>query len=409
MRDNHDSPRPERRLASLYLRVIAANLLLTTGLAAFSLWVWSGLRAEGSLLHAVLSRNSGQCQPRIISTSIPVEVDEEGKRPPENVPKDGYVGDQGTQLPDAALMTEVDLIRDGRRETRLRLGHPDVLRPSTVHVVNLWAPWCKPCLRELPGLQDLFQRKAAVWGNAVEFVPIKVLDGANPTAAYERFATQLPPSRVRLADRSSDDLLVSALRADHKRALYRGHLPVTLILDCNRRVRWAQFAPLGPTELAELDSTVERLVEELADTSDLASCRQTWCGNGRCEGPEANRGHDFCPLDCGDPRPVANSTVKPTVLGTEPTAPTSGPSCPADCARCDELGNCIGRLKPRPGARNKQLEEEIFGASEPCGDGLCDGTIGEDSTTCCRDCPCAGTFTCEAGADGRHQCQARIK
>jgi len=51
-------------------------------------------------------------------------------------------------------------------------------------VVNLWATWCTPCLKEIPVLQDAHERGIWVGDDLVRFVGINVSD--SPTRAAQR-------------------------------------------------------------------------------------------------------------------------------------------------------------------------------------------------------------------------------
>ena len=51
-------------------------------------------------------------------------------------------------------------------------------------VVNLWATWCTPCLKEIPVLQDAHERGIWVGDDLVRFVGINVSD--SPSRAAQR-------------------------------------------------------------------------------------------------------------------------------------------------------------------------------------------------------------------------------
>ncbi|MCH2423040.1 MAG: TlpA family protein disulfide reductase [Acidimicrobiales bacterium] len=51
-------------------------------------------------------------------------------------------------------------------------------------VVNLWATWCTPCLKEIPVLQDAHERGIWVGNDLVRFVGINVSD--SPTRAAQQ-------------------------------------------------------------------------------------------------------------------------------------------------------------------------------------------------------------------------------
>ncbi|MFY0538937.1 hypothetical protein [Nannocystis pusilla] len=146
----------------------------------------------------------------------------------------------------------------------------------------------------LPDLRELFERRGASWGDSVRFLPVQVLDPTAPEDAIRTWGPLMPASHVQVADRSLADSFVAALRDDSRR-LYQGTLPVTLALDCNRRVRWARIGVPGEAEMKELEDWLDTFRAEMTDGDPR--CRQVWCGNGRCEAGEAGR----CEEDCGTP------------------------------------------------------------------------------------------------------------
>jgi cytochrome c biogenesis protein CcmG/thiol:disulfide interchange protein DsbE len=123
---------------------------------------------------------------------------------------DACPGGLGPQLPDLQLTC----LGDGTT-TRLRAAAPG--RPT---LVNLWATWCPPCVREVPTLVA-FTRKAAgkvaVVGVDTEDEPDKALTFAQQYAM--RYASFVDPDgRV--------------LRA------YGGGPPITLFVDATGAVRF---------------------------------------------------------------------------------------------------------------------------------------------------------------------------
>jgi hypothetical protein len=75
----------------------------------------------------------------------------------------------------------------------------------------------------------------------------------------------MPLSAVKLADRSYDEKFVKVLEAEEQRQLFRGNLPVTFVLDCNRRVRWAKFEQLTEADFEDLERHLDQLHAELAE------------------------------------------------------------------------------------------------------------------------------------------------
>ncbi|MFY0536766.1 TlpA family protein disulfide reductase [Nannocystis pusilla] len=254
----------------------------------------------------------------------------------------------------------------------LRLGSPQVLPPRTIHVVNLWATWCDPCLAELPEFKSMFGRHRE-WDD-VRFVPIQIKDHTDPLRSYHDYAGVMPPAPIRLADRTMSDALASTLAEGDNGGLYRGNLPVTLVLDCNRRVRWAKFEQLGEADFAALEPLIDQLRAELADTRPGAWCTQEWPGNGRCEALELTAAHHSFE-DCG-PLRRRSSDLPGTaeVVEPEPAEPVAVPSSPeilpTTCPPKTRLrnGKC-SRLQKLP-----ELQVTAPASSPMCGNGVCDPT-----------------------------------
>jgi len=90
-----------------------------------------------------------------------------------------------------------------------------------VLLVNVWAPWCAPCRREMPALDRL---QAELGGDAFEVVPINIDTGSadKPQAFLESIGVKnLPLHR---------DPTTDVFQDIRKRGLGIG-LPVTLLLD----------------------------------------------------------------------------------------------------------------------------------------------------------------------------------
>ena len=60
----------------------------------------------------------------------------------------------------------------------------DLVNNGRPLVVNLWATWCTPCLKEIPVLQDAHERGIWVGDDLVRFVGINVSD--SPSRAAQR-------------------------------------------------------------------------------------------------------------------------------------------------------------------------------------------------------------------------------
>lgn len=300
------------------------------------------------------------------------------------------------------MRLRLERVRQGAPAGTVRFGSSEVLSPRAVHVISLWAPWCVACKEVLPDLRELFARRGGSWGDSVRFLPVQVLDPTAPEDAIKTWGPLMPASTVQLADRSLADSFVAALRDDSRR-LYQGTLPVTLALDCNRRVRWARIGVPDEAEMKELEGWLDTFRAEMTDGDPR--CRQVWCGNGRCEAGETGR----CEEDCGTPAErapserVVSGPTEVAVVGpnevavVEPSTskkPPRTPPCPPTCSRCDHEGRCLTLWQ--------RAETPASAPAAGCGDGRCDP--GEDTESCCRDCGCEAGLRCRSGDGERDVC-----
>ncbi|MCA9661922.1 MAG: hypothetical protein KC486_26525, partial [Myxococcales bacterium] len=367
----------------------AQRLVMSTGLslvvagiaAVLSLLIWrqiTGLEAEAR----ALDLRAASCAIAV----APVEVAAPEERPPappqDRVQRERpYLGDEGIDVSAAMRVPLQEVEADGGIRS-VRAGDPSLLAPDTIHVVNLWAVWCTACKDEMPDFKALFAARAGDWGERVRFAAVQVQDHSTPRDAYASWAPMLPEGLLRLADRGQDAPLLQALRGGgEQQPLFFDELPVTLVLDCNRRVRWAKFERLGEGELRDLEQSIDRLRGEL----DTPRCRRQWCGNGRCEAGET--GANRCVEDCGEPRLVSPAAVEEETTAAEevttsPEVLEPPPQCPAHCARCTADGRCIPKLRG-PTATSGRPAEEPPSVSAPapvadrCGDGRCVAADGE--------------------------------
>ena len=164
---------------------------------------------------------------------------------------------------------------------------------SGVTVINVWATYCAPCMRELPRLRDLFVARA--WGSEVRLLPV-LLEAPDPQNALQTTALQAlaatPGARQVLVDLTPAGTMQTIL---HELGLLpdRATLPLTLVLDCEQKARWLQIGELEDT--VALADVIDRLRRELPRCA--AAALAEGCGDRRCEDA---RGEDCstCATDC---------------------------------------------------------------------------------------------------------------
>jgi len=126
-------------------------------------------------------------------------------------------------------------------------------RPGEVVVVNFWATWCRPCLRELPALGRLHAEIASRGGRVVAVA----ID--TDARKVQRFA-------------AAHELTVPVVHdgpAGLVRQLDLKAVPLTLVLDRHGDVAWASTRS-DEAGLAETRAAVLRLLDAPVPTPSLA-------------------------------------------------------------------------------------------------------------------------------------------
>jgi thiol-disulfide isomerase/thioredoxin len=103
-------------------------------------------------------------------------------------------------------------------------------------VVNFWASWCAPCVKEMPALSELQRRYAS---KGVAFVGIGVDSAKNITQFLDKVKVSYP---VYVAGFGGADLA----RQFGNNA---GGLPFTVVIDRSGRVRYTKLGEVDPAAL----------------------------------------------------------------------------------------------------------------------------------------------------------------
>lgn len=209
---------------------------------------------------------------------------------------------------------------------------------QAVTVVNFWATWCVPCKEEFSGFQSMFElnRRDSSWGNETRFVPILVDDYENARTAYATWRNSMPDIHMALIDQKLDQGGArGGLGPTRLLDAQPDALPVTLLFDCRRRIRWFKVGALDQAAFNALADEVDVLRGEL--------------GKEKCKPP---------PLRS---RPSTPSTPVSLLPETKTEVPDTVPvdrcnhnnKCDAheDCKRCPAECGCKSGQKcaPRPG------------------------------------------------------------
>ena len=102
-------------------------------------------------------------------------------------------------------------------------------------VINFWATWCVPCVKEIPELSKM----STDYGKKVQFIGIGIDHAAN-IADFQKSAQASYPLLV--ADTGGTDLV----RAFGDNA---GGLPFTIVIDAKGVVRQTKMGPVDEAEL----------------------------------------------------------------------------------------------------------------------------------------------------------------
>lgn len=134
----------------------------------------------------------------------------------------------------------------------LQLTQPDgqVLALSSLRgqplLVNFWATWCPPCVRELPLLNHFARQQAGRGGHAIRVLGIAVDQAANVNQWLARQPLDFP---VALAGAGGVTLTRSLGNV-------QGGLPFTLLLDRQGRAQHRKIGELSEQDLQQWAATI---------------------------------------------------------------------------------------------------------------------------------------------------------
>lgn len=269
---------PSSQPASAALRrtwvvLVAACLSLSFGMILLSFRALSKERSYAAL--------AAQIDRRIRTCPVPKEEIEDPPPPP---------GQRTVSFPNGVSLSLSTSLTDLATPNQRFVTLGDAVAHDHVTLINLWAPWCDPCLKEFPLLKSLLSGDPEV-----TFVPVLLSTELPEPKQYE---AMMPPFDVFLSDYRG------ALRGELvAKKLYRDELPVTLLIGCQRKVRWVHFGALGEDDIRVLEEEMDALKAEVGTEKCAAPPppeprgppRPAECGNGLCEQGE---GQDNCCFDC---------------------------------------------------------------------------------------------------------------
>lgn len=181
----------------------------------------------------------------------------------------------------------------------------------SVKLVNLWATWCAPCVREM----QMFRALSEGWRRDVRFVPIHI-SMISDRAAYRRLVDVMPVAAEEPLIDASGEAVLGLLRTAGLLEPGEG-IPITLLLDCRNELRWIHVGELEDTVV--LSQWLTRLRGELDSPRCMpaeavpAAQAPPGCGDGTCDGSLEHCAN--CSVDCGCT--IAGSECR-SVLGEAP-------------------------------------------------------------------------------------------
>lgn len=122
-----------------------------------------------------------------------------------------------------------------------------ISNPDTVYIVNFWATWCGPCVKELPNFDQL---QTSHKGQPVKVLLVS-MDFRSKLNEVKTFAkTRKLLSEVFLADKTSDQQFIDGIDKN-----WSGALPGTLLVNTKKHFRKFYEQEFTYTELNKLYQT----------------------------------------------------------------------------------------------------------------------------------------------------------
>ncbi len=134
----------------------------------------------------------------------------------------------GQPLPDLSLM-----IFDGSERSLLKILEPAPQQKPKKFIINLWATWCEPCVRELPIIQ---QNLARLEKENTEVLLVNY-DGGPPAKALVEVRAWLLAQNVQMTSYFDfQELLLQKLNIEG--------LPYTIGVDASKKIQWMELGEL---------------------------------------------------------------------------------------------------------------------------------------------------------------------
>ena len=146
------------------------------------------------------------------------------------------------------LLTQLSMAQKAELVSLEKLKTIIAGKEKPIQVINFWATWCAPCVKELPLLEKLNQERSDV---KVTLVSMDMDLDPNPEKVHKFVSRKNIQSRVIILNESNPNSWISKIEKS-----WSGALPATLIVNSatGKRKFWER-------ELHEGD--LEKLIEEV--------------------------------------------------------------------------------------------------------------------------------------------------
>jgi thiol-disulfide isomerase/thioredoxin len=119
---------------------------------------------------------------------------------------------------------------------------------DSLTVINFWATWCKPCIKEIPHFEDIRKANSS---KPIRFLYISLDFSDQKKTRLDPFVkTRMQGAKVFLLDETNYDKWISKIDPG-----WAGGIPVTLFVNNSKKIRKFYNSELSESQLNEIIST----------------------------------------------------------------------------------------------------------------------------------------------------------